>query len=188
MKTAQNFDTVDFATIMAQRARRAHKVSGGPTWHSLAEVERLQIYRWATGNRKERLKNMRWLTDDNCGADEWSELVVVALQLCYETEAPVPARPCASRARELLKTGETFNPFKEWWNERLKSAYRRWKRHRIHTVPLSDALSNTLCSDGTFAAPSGRAHTTEREPNWRSFETTEFWEKPSRIDREIERG
>jgi hypothetical protein len=89
----------------------------------LTPEQRRKLAEYATAPRAKRLRNMRWL-DEN----EWCYVTSEALALCHKHRKPIPeALP------KYVKNDQErmMEPLECWFTQRLKAAYKRWKRKRV---------------------------------------------------------
>lgn len=95
-----------------------------------------KLAEYATAPRAKRLHNMRWL-DEN----EWVQITSEALKLCHKHKKPIPeALPKWVKNRQE----RTMTPLEYWFTQRLKAAYKRWKRKRIATESIARTLSGKM--------------------------------------------
>ncbi len=99
----------------------------------LTHEQRYKLAEYATAPRAQRLRNMRWLDES-----EWAQITSEALTLCHKHKKPIPeALPKWVKNRQE----PTMTPLEYWFTQRLKAAYKRWKRKRIATESIDTTLS-----------------------------------------------
>ena len=96
--------------------------------HKLAE--------YATAPRAKRPRNMRWL-DEN----EWVYVTSEALALCHKHRKPI-----SEALSKYVKNDQErmMEPLECWFTQRLKAAYKRWKRKRVTTESIDTTLREMM--------------------------------------------
>jgi hypothetical protein len=102
----------------------------------LTDEQRCKLAEYATAPRAKRLPNMRWL-DEN----EWVYVTSEALALCHKHRKPI-----SEALRKYVKSDQErmMEPLEYWFTQRLKAAYKRWKRKRVTAESIDTTFGEMM--------------------------------------------